>query len=204
MYPIEPSNEPAGQPGYLPYFYQWGHFLQYAVPPAFAPSHSYQARPSSDDFASELSPGRLLGYGQTVEQIVAHGYFAVPNANPITAIISDKAHTARLGLVDVIQQIRSRYEIYQRNIEELNQAVCEVNNCLFRQLAEHGTLVANQRQQYSTAKQTQKLYEQQRDERTTLWKDVSTLKLVLPETAQNYLAAYRKAAILRENPGDAQ
>jgi hypothetical protein len=53
------------------------------------------------------------------------------------------------------------------------------------------------------AKQTQKLYEQQRDERTTLWKDVSTLKLALPETAQNYLAAYRKAAILKENQGDA-
>ena len=204
MYPIYPSNEPAGQPGYLPYFYNAGLFVKHLVPAVDTRPQGYRQGDSADDFSSGFPSVPGFEHVQTVEQIIAHGYFAVPSSNPITALISDKAHTARLGLDDVIHQVRSRYEIYERNIEELNQAVCEVNNCLFRQLAEHGTLVANQRQQYAVAKQTQKLYEQQRDERTTLWKDVSTLKLVLPETAQNYLAAYRKAAILRENPGDAQ
>jgi len=202
MYPMQLSNVPAGQPGYLPYFYQWGHFLRYAVPADLAPSRSYQTGPSGYDFASDLSPNRIFGGGQTVEQIVAYGYFAVPNANPITSIISDKAHTAKIGLDDVIHQIRQRYDIYEQNVYELNQAMCEVNNGLFRQMADHGMLVANQRQQYSVTKQIQKLYEQQRQERTDLWRDVSRLKLGLPETAQNYLAAYRKAAILKENPGD--
>ena len=204
MYPIYPSNEPAGQPGYLPYFYNAGLFVKHLVPAVDTRPQGYRQGDSADDFSSGFPSVLGFEHGQTVEQIIAHGYFAVPSSNPITALISDKAHTARLGLDDVIHQVRSRYEIYERNIEELNQAVCEVNNCLCRQLAEHGTLVANQRQQYAVAKQTQKLYEQQRDERTTLWKDVSTLKLALPETAQNYLAAYRKAAILKENPGDGQ
>jgi len=202
MYPAHQSNEPAGQPGYLPYFYQWGHFLRYAVPANLAPSRSYQAVASVYDFTPGSFPAQVPDRGRTVEEIIARGYFAVPNADPVTAIIMDKAHTTRLSLDDVIHQIRQRYAVYQRNIDELNQTVCEVHNSLFRQIAEHGTLVANQRQQYSAAKQVQKLYEQQRRERIDLWRDVSRLRSALPETAQGYLAAYRKAAVLKNEPGD--
>ena len=48
----------------------------------------------------------------------------------------------------------------------------------------------------------QELYEQMRLERVTLWKDISRLKQSLPEVAQNYLAAYRKVAILEDDGGD--
>ena len=91
-----------------------------------------------------------------------------------------------------------------RNMEELSESVCEVHNGMFRQLADHGTLVANQRQQYAVTKAVQKVYEMQREERVNLWRDVSRLKLGLPETAQEYLAAYRKVALLKETEGDAQ
>jgi hypothetical protein len=204
MYQDQQLNVPSEQAGYQPYFYHAGLFARYLVPAVNARPQRHERTESTYDFSSDYPAGPRFDRFQTVEQVIAHGYFSVPYANPITAIISDKMHVSRLGLDDVIRQVRSRYEIYQNNIYELNQAVCEVNNGLFRQLADHGTLVANQRQMYSVTKQVQKLYEQQREERINLWRDVSRLKLGLPETAQEYLAAYRKVALLKENEGDAQ
>lgn len=199
MFQTNAFNAPAVTAGYVPYFYYSGLFVRYLVPAVDtarpAPRHEYR-------FGEGTGVARDFGPVQTVDQVIARGYLAVPYANPITALISDKTHIARLGLDDVITQIRSRHEIYERNIEELNQSICEVHNGLFRQLADHGMLVANQRQQYSVTKQVQKLYEQQRQERTDLWRDVSRLKLAFPETAQQYLGAYRKLAILREEEGE--
>jgi hypothetical protein len=199
----EPYYVPAQRAGYTPYLYEAGVFSRYPVPPVVPIGH-----PS----ATSVSPlERAAGYAltttiapQTVEEVIARGYFAVPYANPITALISDKLHTSRLGLNDVIHQIRSRYEIYARNIEELNESVCEVNNGLFRQLADHGMLVATQRQMYSVTKAVQKLYEEQREERINLWRDISRLKLEFPEAIQQYLAAYRKQAILAQEAGDVE
>ena len=203
MYQDEPFNVPAEQAGYQPYFYHAGLFSRYLVPAVNARPQRQERTESTYDFSSDNPTGARFDRFQTVEQMITHGYFSVPDANPITALISDKMHVSKLGLDDVIQQVRSRYEIYHRNIEELNESVCEVHNGLFRQLADHGTLVANQKQQYSVTKQVQKIYDMQRDERINLWRDVSRLKLELPETAQQYLTAYRKVALLKENEGDA-
>ena len=47
------------------------------------------------------------------------------------------------------------------------------------------------------------LYMEQRAERVSLWRDVSRLRLELPENAQQYLSAYRKVSILEDDKGDA-
>lgn len=203
MYSNNTSKEPAGQAGYVPYFYHAGLFARYLVPAVGSSRPSGNPTESWYDFLPEAPAARDFDRIQTIEQVIASGYFAVPQVDPVTAIISDKVHTARIGLDDVIGQIRHRYEIYQGNMYELNQAVCEVHNALFRQLAEHGLLVANERQQYSATKQVQKLYEFQWGERVNLWRDVSRLRLVLPENAEKYLAAYRKVSILKDDGGDA-
>jgi hypothetical protein len=52
-------------------------------------------------------------------------------------------------------------------------------------------------------KQVQKVYDMQREERINLWRDVSRLKVDMPETIQQYLASYRKVSLLKENEGDA-
>jgi hypothetical protein len=202
MYSINPSDVPAEQAGYVPYFYQAGLYLRYDLAGIISRKGPHDRTSSSYDFSSDVPLFAHMGLVQTVEQVIARGYFAVPQANPISALISDKAHTAKFGLDDVIHQIRSRYELYQRNIEELHESLCEAHNCVFRQMADHGQLVANQRQQYSASKQVQKIYELQREERVNLWRDVSRLKLGLPESAQQYLTAYRKVRLLTENPGD--
>jgi len=117
-------------------------------------------------------------------------------------MISDKKDTSWLGLDDVIQQIHTRVQIYQRNMYELTLAQCEANNAVFRQEADQGC-PANQMQRYSANKLMQKLYEQQREERVNLWRDLSRVRADLPEIVQQYLAAYRKLSILDDLRGDA-
>ena len=70
------------------------------------------------DFSAPQS-GRPWDRLFTVEQIVAHGYFSVPYAVPETGLISDKLHTSRMGLEDLVSQIRGRTVLYQKNMEEL-------------------------------------------------------------------------------------
>jgi len=198
--PIPNGPDLAG--GYVPYFYQSGKFLNYDQPQQIKPGNSTNGY-SNYDFSSDLSTRPIVRKPQTVEQIIAHGYFAIPDGELETAIISDKKQTSWLGLEDTIRQVRNRHDLYQRNMYELHQGVCEADNAIFRQVAAQGA-PADNRQQYSASKLTQELYEQMRLERVNLWKDVSRLKQFLPEAAQNYLAAYRKVAILEDDNGDAQ
>ena len=197
------DQTPARPVNYVPYFYDSGRFLRYGLP-------AWQPRPRFNDwqsafydFSSDTPIGWRLDSFQTVEQIIQRGYLAVPKVDPVTAILSDKRHTSRLGLDDVISQIRQRYEVYSENMADMDQSACEASNSVFRQMADHGLRVANQRQQYSAQKQIQKIYEQKRMERVNLWRDVSRLRLGLPESAQQYLSAYRKLSALESDPGDA-
>ena len=196
------SNGPDFAGGYVPYFYQSGKFLNYDQSQPMKNSGPIPSGYSSYDFSSDLSTWPQVKKPQTVEQIIAHGYFAIPDGEPETAIISDKKQTSWLGLEDTIRQVRNRHDLYQRNMYELHQGVCEADNAIFRQVAAQGS-PADNRQQYSATKLAQELYEQMRLERVTFWKDISRLKQSLPEVAQNYLAAYRKVAILEDGTGDA-
>ncbi len=195
------SNSPDFAGGYVPYFYQSGKFLNYDLPQQIKPGSSTNGY-SSYDFSNDLSIWPPAKKPQTVEQIITHGYFSFPGGAPETAIISDKKQTSRLGLEDTIRQVRNRHELYQRNMYELNQGVCEADNAIFRQVAAQ-SCPADNRQQYSASKMVQGLYEQMRLERVSLWKDISRLKQSLPEVAQNYLSASRKVAILEDDKGDA-
>ncbi len=200
MQPNTIQNGPIFDGSYTPYFYQSGLFLSYGQPSSYSRKDLTQQSRTDYDFSSDTSSDSHF-HPQTVEQIVAHGYFSIPAGEAETAIISDKKQTSWLGLEDTIRQVRNRSELYHRNMYELHQGVCEADNAIFRQVAAQGAPPDN-RQQYSASKLTQELYEQMRMERVNLWKDVSRLKQFLPEAAQNYLAAYRKVAILEDDNGD--
>lgn len=92
MYAKNPNHDP-DQPGvYTPYFYQSGAFLRYGMPgegPALAGAGGPYAR---YDFSSDQPLSSRHDHQQTVEQIIAHGYLAVPIAEPETAILADKEH----------------------------------------------------------------------------------------------------------------
>jgi hypothetical protein len=201
MYPNQIIGKPHFGPGYVPYFYAAGRFLSYDSPDARAPPEARYAPASRYDFTSDLFQTRAYPVPQTVERVIQRGYLAIPKSDPETAIISDKKHTARLGLDDVIGQVRRRYDLYDKNIYELEWSKCEAISCLYRHEAYHGP--TDSKVEYSVSKRINDLYQEQREERTNLWRDVSRLKLQLPENAQQYLAAYRKVSILEDDNGDA-
>jgi hypothetical protein len=185
---------------YVIYFYESGLSKQYMqrqndlfVQLNYGPSALY-------DFSSDLNNKRILSMPQTVEDIIRNVYLEVPRSEPETAIISDKKHTAWLGLDDLVGQIRHRYEVYQRNIYDLEVAKCAVINTFYTHEAWHGP--SDSRVEYSVNKRLDKLYEGQRDERINLWRDISRLRLLLPEQTLRYLTAHRKVSILDDSSGD--
>jgi len=202
MYPIPSSNGPVSTGSYVPYFYQGGVFERYGLPAVSTGRATLGSTAASSRFSIETSVAQALDRNQTVEQIIAHGYFAPPPGDPITAILSDKKTTSWLGLDDIISQVRHRYEVYRQNMYEMELAKSAATNSLYAHWAYHG--LPDAKQFYSRHKRIQELYQEQRDERVNLWRDVSQLRLALPETAQSYLSSYRKLTALQDEPGDAQ
>ena len=196
MNPNKPNIWIATHVEYVPYFYSAGIIQKYLE----QKKDLYSAPTSNYDFSSDLSPGRTRSVPQTVEDVIRGGYFSVPKSDLETAIISDKKHTSWLGLDDVIHQIRHRHEIYSRSIYDLELSKCSVINGLYSHEAYHGP--SDSKVEYSVNKRLDKLYSEQREERLNFWRDVSKLKLLLPEQAQNYLSAYRKVSILENFDGD--
>ena len=201
MYPDTIQETPATGGEYTPYFYASGLHRLYLQPVGQAPEEPAGRPLARYDFSSDPRPWQPSRQPQTVEQIISHGYFSIPEGEHETAIISDKKETSWLGLDDIISQVRQRHVLYQQNMYELDLGICEAQNAVFRQVASQGA-PADNRQQYSASKAVQGLYEQKRFERVKLWQDVSKLKQTLPEAAQQYLSAYRKVSILEDSPGD--
>jgi hypothetical protein len=199
MYPNQIIGKPHLGPEYVPYFYAAGRFLLRDLPHGTLPAVRYSV-PASYDFTSDLFRRKAYPVPQTVEQVIQKGYLAIPKSDPETATISDKKETARLGLDDVISQIRNRHALYQQNMYELELAKCSVINSFYKHEAYHGP--SDSKIEYSMDKRLDELYADQRKERTDLWRDVSRLRLQLPENAQNYLTAYRKVSILEDDKGD--
>lgn len=195
------SSGPVFDSGYMPYFYQSGKFLLYDIPHR-GPKSAYFSTSTGYDFTSDIVSKKSRSRGQNVEDIVRNGYFAIPKSEPETAIISDKKQTSALGLDDIIGQVRQRYEIYEKNIYQIELGKCYALNSMFAIEAKRGGVRLNSREAYSLNKSLREFYEQQRDERVRLWQDVSRLKLALPEQAQQYLSAYRKVSILEGAKGD--
>ena len=200
MYPIQSSSGPVSTGSYVPYFYQGGVFERYGLPAVLTAGKIVNEPATPYRFSNELPSIRALDRNQTVEQIIAHGYFAPPPGDPITAILSDKKTTSWLGLDDIIAQVRHRYDVYRQNMYELELAKSAATNSLYAHWAYHGPPDA--KQFYSRHKRIQELYQEQRDQRVNLWRDVSRLRLALPETAQSYLSAHRKLQALETTPGD--
>ncbi len=190
---------PENRQGYIPYFYESGRHLWYHPPRGESPPDRME-RPTG---RYDLTPtGYLLSPTPTVEQIIQKGYLAVPAGEPETALLSDKHLTAKLGLEDVIGQVRRRHAIYQQNIYQIQLGKCYAISAMFTQEAYNGGPPAVGTEVYQTNKELQDFYRQERDERVRLWQDLSRLRQHLPESAQEYLGAHRKLAILEDRPGD--
>jgi hypothetical protein len=195
--PIGQRNE---NPNYVAYFYESGIVQRYLDSKNSLLAGLSSPTRSTYDFSSDLTGRTGFYHAPTVEQIIASGYLAVPRSDPVEAIISDKKHTSWLGLDDLIGQIRNRYDLYYKNMYELELAKCAAINTVYTHEAWHGP--TDSRVEYSLGKRLDRLYSEQREERVNLWRDVSRLRLLVPENAQQYLSAYRKLSILEDSEGD--
>ena len=192
------SNGPVFNAGYVPYFYQSGKFLVYNISGRGSDSEKFN-QTSGYDFTSDLVPNKTgILKSQTVEDIILKGYFAIPKSEPETALISDKTHTSRLGLGDIIDQIRDRYLIYEKNMYQIEMSKCYAVSSQMAVESARGGVHTSSREAYSLTRTIGELYFQQCEERRHLWADISKLKQTLPEQAQSYLSGYRKLAILEE------
>jgi len=143
-----------------------------------------------------------LDQPQTVEEIIASGYFVVPAVDPVTALMSDRTFTSKLGLDDVIDQVRARYAISAGIGRDITYAKVAAINALHDWEAYHGW--ADAKQLASLHRTLQALYQEEREERVNLWRDVSRLRGLLPPAAQQYLSAQRKIELLDDTGGDAR
>ena len=154
------------------------------------------------DFTSDLTGKRTILRSQTVEDIIQFGYLAIPKAEPEIALISDKKDISKLGLSDIISQIRQRHEIYENNMYQIELGKCYSISSQLAVESSRGGVAMSSKEAYGLNKNISEFYEQQRDERNRLWADVSKLKLLLPEQAQSYLSSYRKMSLLEDIKGD--
>lgn len=136
----------------------------------------------------------------SVDAIVRAGRFPVPAAEPASAAITDRRETTALGLGDAIEQLRDRYAIYRRHIEELERAKLATVNAARTWFTERPG--GDPTKSETVHRILQDLYGAQRQERLRLWQDVSRLRQSVPDWAAQYLSAYRKSRILEDGGPD--
>jgi hypothetical protein len=201
MYPTNPINTLPRGGRSVPRFYQAVPYRPYGAPLATGPNVPGEG----DSRSGPASPDRSSQYGfatiQTVEDVIARGYLAIPTGDPVTAVLTDKRATSWLGLDDAIRQIRARYELYAQNMNGILYSTAAATNALHTWKAERGWY--NERQVDNQHKTLQNLYAQEREERISLWRDIARVRATLPEVVQQYLAAHRKLVLLDGVDGDA-
>jgi len=187
MNPNQPPELPARIVRYVPYAYA-------AVPPA-AP----RAAPLDDAAVTaegEMRRPRPYTFSdrQTVEDLIARGYLALPTGDPVTATLTDRLHTAWLGLDDALTQIRARLELYHHNLNAILYATAAATNAAHTWYAQRGPL--NAKQLDNLYRTLQGLYAEERQERVRLWQDLSRVRQLVPELARQYLSSNRKVTLL--------
>jgi len=150
---------------------------------------------------ASLAPPDDLDQPQTVDQIVARGFFAAPADDPVTALLTDRRTTTQLGLNDLIDQLQQRIDIYRQNLSDIEDSKLAATNDFHGRKNALG--VDYDRELAALNETLIGLYQQQREERVTFWRDLSRLRQVFPETAQMYLSALRKSSLVNDLGGDA-
>jgi hypothetical protein len=183
----------------VPYFYETGRYIWQPLESDRLLKGLYSQSSGSYTFSS-FSKGFYRP--QTVEQVIQRGYLAVPRAEPESAILADKKHTSWQGLDDIIHQVRQRRSIYEDNIYQIERGICYALSRKYEIESQRGGVPVSSRERYSVSREVAKLYEQERAERVKLWEDISRLRQQLPESAREYLSAYRKFSIFEDDKGD--
>lgn len=130
----------------------------------------------------------------SIEDLLQGIWRSPGSADIVQGLFDDRlrSHTFELG--DVLEQIRERVAIYRQHFDELEQAKLDVKNVRHRWTDPLGRLGAVADPDLVSA--LHDLDAQQRQERLSCWKDVSSLRQQVPEHWRQYLGAVRQYTLL--------
>ena len=166
----------------------------YARPPRPAPDY-LSALSGSEDYSPARDGDAAAPYGRpTIDAIVRRGRLLAPDADPITAGLTDRRYTMSLGLDDVIRQIEQRLELYRLHMAGLTEDELSARDAAQSWFDITGIVDGGHDPELQG--QLREIDQRRRDERLSCWRDLSRLRQSLPQWAQDYLAAYRRAQIL--------
>ncbi len=200
MNPIETYTGVLSEGQYVPHAYSFRELHGYEQPRLAGILPVWPKSPWAQEFSDDQS-STANSPRQTIEHVINQGYLSIPDSEPEFALIHDRKDMAQIALDDSVGQIRRRYEIYIVNVQEIELAKCDTINDLFAWEVQNGW-PASSEQQYIVTKRLQALYADQRAERVAAWRDIARLRQTLPETAQQYLSAFRKITLLEDTEGD--
>lgn len=135
----------------------------------------------------------------SVDDLVRTGDLKHLNIYDQNDLFADRRKTSYLALDNIVTQIRRRYEIYDSNIRVLEYSKIKLTEHFYQWPQQFGFWPPGQREMLS--EQMNQLYQKQLDEKVSLWKDVSKLKLMLPQSLNDYLAIKRKSDIYNGGEG---
>lgn len=170
----------------------------YRPAPCAVPSTRYLGYPTEPFCVPDPDDRRYAGLHPTIDTLIATGSFAIPPADPVAALFSDRQYTNRLSLTDALTQIRQRYDLYRLNMSDLEQAKLTATDCRRSWFNPPGWKPEDDPELLQTLEALSQL---QRQERISLWQDISRLRTSLPETIQQYLGASRKMDLLNDTRG---
>ena len=136
----------------------------------------------------------------TIDQIVDHGYLPVPAAEPVEAMIDDRHRVSGLGLEDCLAQMQRRYELYEQHMNALTYTRMRAINAAQSWFDVAGRLTKGADPELERT--LRDLDQQQREERLSLWRDVSRLRQQMPEWVRAYLETHRRSHLIRRIGGD--
>ena len=135
----------------------------------------------------------------TLDRIVSDGRLPIPRADPAEAMLIDRQRTQHLGLDDAITQLQWRCDLYRQHMDELQQAELTILNA-HRTWADLWGIVDDRRDP-ELRRELDGVEQQRREERLSLWRDLSRLRQAVPDWAERYLSAYRKVQLVKDGGG---
>jgi len=160
----------------------------------------FSALPASRE-AGLYGPADLKRQTLTTDRIIRQGYLTVMPAEPIAAMTADRRAVSWMSLDDAIRQIRRRYAIYEQHTYEMQQGELTVRNAARNCWRPPGWLPEHDPE---VAPILRELELQQRQERVSLWRDVSNLRQAVPSAVRDYLDAVRTMGLLNGTGGESK
>lgn len=188
-----PSRSPVGRYTYLSMADRYGLQPAYGIKPldmrykTDADGQGQHADTAASNPSKELDLRRPQ---HSIEDLLQGVWRPTGSPDMVAGLFHDRLQAQTLELSDVLEQIKQRLDIYQKHFDELEQAKLDVTN------VRHHWLDPIRRNGVATDPDLVSAIEdfnaQQRQERLSCWKDLSSLRQQVPEHWRQYLNAARQ------------